>query len=312
MNKVEKGFVPVMLTPFKDNGDIDFDGLTKLTELYIEAGAAGLFANCLSSEMFELSEMERFMVVKHVVKAANGAVPVVATGTFGGAIPQQADFVKKIYSAGVEAVIGITGLLAEEKDADEVFDANVLQLLDLTENIPMGFYECPVPYKRLISPEQLGRLVNTGRVTYHKDTCLDIDQVKAKIAATQGHEFGLYDAYMAHAVESLKAGSAGLSCIQGNFFPELVVWLCNNYNNEDLKQEVDKTQQFFIDNMDPMHNVYPTIAKYYLQERGFGISTFTRRNDVGNFDNKIKNDIAALTNRYDALKSELEIKFAVA
>jgi 4-hydroxy-tetrahydrodipicolinate synthase len=311
MNKSEKGFIPVMLTPFKDNGDIDFEGLTKLTELYIGAGAAGLFANCLSSEMFELSETERLMVVKHVVKAANGAVPVVATGTFGGPIQKQADFVKQIYDTGVEAVIGITGLLAEEKDADEVFDANVLQLLNLTEKIPMGFYECPVPYKRLISPEQLGRLVSTGRVTYHKDTCLDIDQVSAKIAATQGHNFGLYDAYMAHAVESLKAGSAGLSCIQGNFYPELVVWLCNNYSNQDLKEEIDKAQQFFIDNMDPMHNVYPTIAKYCLKERGFGISTFTRRNDIGVFDGKIKNDIDALTSRYNVLKDELEIKFSL-
>ena len=312
MNKSEKGFIPVMLTPFKDNGEIDFDGLTKLTELYIEAGAAGLFANCLSSEMFELTEGERLKVVEHVVKSAQGTVPVVATGTFGGPIPQQADFVKQIYNCGVEAVIGITGLLAGEHDGDDVFDANVASLLDLTEQIPMGFYECPVPYKRLISPAQLGRLVATGRVTYHKDTCLDIEQVKAKIAATQGHKFGLYDAYMAHAVASLKAGSAGLSCIQGNFFPELIVWLCNNYDNNDLKLEVDKVQQFFIDNMDVMHNVYPIISKYYLQKRGLNISTFTRRNDVGIFDAKIKTDIDALSGRYDILKGELEIKFEVA
>ncbi|SDL06713.1 4-hydroxy-tetrahydrodipicolinate synthase [Pedobacter sp. ok626] len=312
MNKSEKGFIPVMLTPFKDNGEIDFDGLTKLTELYIEAGAAGLFANCLSSEMFELTEGERLKVVDHVVKSAQGAVPVVATGTFGGPIAEQADFVKQIYNCGVEAVIGITGLLAGEHDGDDVFDANVASLLDLTEQIPMGFYECPVPYKRLISPAQLGRLVATGRVTYHKDTCLDIEQVKAKIAATQGHKFGLYDAYMAHAVASLKAGSAGLSCIQGNFFPELIVWLCNNYDNNDLKLEVDKVQQFFIDNMDVMHNVYPIISKYYLQKRGLNISTFTRRNDVGIFDAKIKTDIDALSGRYDILKGELEIKFEVA
>lgn len=310
MNKSEKGFIPVMLTPFKDNGEIDFDGLTKLTELYIEAGAAGLFANCLSSEMFELTEVERIEVVEHVVKSAQGAVPVVATGTFGGPIRQQADFVKQIYNCGVEAVIGITGLLAGEHDADDIFDANVARLLELTEQIPMGFYECPVPYKRLISPAQLGSLVATGRVTYHKDTCLDIEQVKAKIAATQGNKFGLYDAYMAHAVASLKAGSAGLSCIQGNFFPELIVWLCNNYDNNDLKLEVDKVQQFFIDNMEVMHNVYPTISKYYLQKRGLDISTFTRRNDVGIFDAKIKADIDALAEKYDTLKTALEIKFA--
>ncbi|MFI5157552.1 MAG: dihydrodipicolinate synthase family protein, partial [Sphingobacteriales bacterium] len=237
-NRSDKGFIPVMLTPFKDNGDIDFYGLAKLTELYIESGAAGLFANCLSSEMFELSETERIQVIEQVIKTADGQIPVVATGTFGRDLQQQANFIKRVYSTGVKAVIGITGLLAEETDEDEVFEANVFKLLDLTKNIPLGFYECPVPYKRLISPHLLGHIVATGRVTYHKDTCLDINQIKAKIAATKGHEFGLYDAYMAHAVESLKAGAAGLSCIQGNFFPELIVWLCDNYNNEQLKNEV--------------------------------------------------------------------------
>lgn len=308
MNKSAKGFIPVMLTPFKDNGHIDFYGLAKLTELYIESGAAGLFANCLSSEMFELSETERIQIIEEVIKAAGGQVPVVATGTFGRDLQQQADFIKKVYATGVEAVIGITGLLAEETDNDETFEANVFKLMALTENIPLGFYECPVPYKRLINAEQLGRIVATGRVTYHKDTCLDIDQIKAKIAATTGYEFGLYDAYMGHAVASLKAGAAGLSCIQGNFFPELIVWLCNNYDHPSLQQQVTAVQQFFIENMEVMHNVYPTISKYYLQKRGFNISTFTRRNDIGVFDAAAERAIDALHSRYQILAHEIGIK----
>ncbi|HEY5509690.1 MAG TPA: dihydrodipicolinate synthase family protein [Prolixibacteraceae bacterium] len=64
MNKTRKEFIPVMLTPFKDNGEIDFNSLT---EFYIKSGASGLFSNCLSSEMFELTEQERLQVVKHVV-----------------------------------------------------------------------------------------------------------------------------------------------------------------------------------------------------------------------------------------------------
>ena len=264
----KKGFIPVMLTPFTDTGAIDFNALTGLTEFYLEAGAAGLFANCLSSEMFELDEKERIQLIEHVLKVTNGTVPVVATGTFGGPIAEQAEFVKKVADTGVQAVIGITGLLANEDESDEVFNGRVEELMQLTGNIPLGFYECPVPYKRLISPGQLEKFVSTGRVTYHKDTCLDIEQIKAKLKATEGNAgFGLYDAYMAHAVESLKAGSAGLSCIQGNYFPELIVWLCNNYNNASLAAEVDRVQQFFITHMDVMHNVYPKVAKYYLQKR---------------------------------------------
>jgi 4-hydroxy-tetrahydrodipicolinate synthase len=308
MEQQQKGFIPVMLTPFKDNGEIDYNVLTQLTEIYLEAGAAGLFANCLSSEMFELSDAEKLQAIKHIIKVANGKVPVVATGTFGGAIEKQADFVKQVYDTGADAVIVLASLIADEPESDDIFNERIFKLFDLTENIPLGFYECPVPYKRLLSPEQLKQFVGTGRVIYHKDTCLDLGQIKQKLKAAQGNpKFGLYDAYMVHAVDSLKAGSAGLSCIQGNFFPELIVWLCNNYANESLKEQVTDVQQFLIDNMDVMHNVYPVIAKYYLNKRGLNISTFTRR-DVGKFTTPIKQQIENLYGSYNLLQNQIGLR----
>ncbi|MCY7352357.1 MAG: dihydrodipicolinate synthase family protein [Cytophagaceae bacterium] len=272
-----RGFIPVMLTPFHDDGTVDFDTLTRLTEYYLDAGAAGLFATCLSGEMYELTPPERLAVTRHVVQMAAGRVPVVATGTFGGTLPQQADFVKQTYETGVQAVIVISSLLAEPDEPDEVWLENAHELLHRTEGVPLGFYECPLPYKRLLSPHQLGQLVATGRVVYHKDTSLDLAQVRAKLAAGQGHNFGLYDAYLVHAVDSLRAGSAGLSCIQGNFFPELIVWLCRYFDDPARGEAVEAVQEFFTKNMDLMHTAYPTIAKYALRQRGFPISLKTRR-----------------------------------
>jgi len=303
----EKGFIPVMLTPFKNNGDIDYDILTQLTEIYLKAGASGLFANCLSSEMFELEDDEKLQAIKHIIKVVDGAVPVVATGTFGGAITKQADFVKRVHDTGAQAVIILNSLLAAENESDAVFNERVFDLFDQTDNIPLGFYECPVPYKRLLSPQQLIDFVATGRVIYHKDTCLDINLVKQKLAAGKANaDFGLYDAYMVHAVESLKAGSAGLSCIQGNFFPELIVWLCKNYADDSKTHEVDMVQQFLIDNMDVMHNVYPIIAKYWLTKRGLNISTITRRN-VGVFTPTTRKQIEHLYGDYNSLKDRIGI-----
>ncbi|WP_234736456.1 dihydrodipicolinate synthase family protein [Tellurirhabdus bombi] len=309
MEKPEKGFIPVMLTPFNEKGQIDFDALTRLTEFYLEAGAAGLFANCLSSEMFELSESERIQLIEHVIKVTNGAVPVVATGTFGGAISKQADFIKKVHDTGTEAVIVITGLLASEEESDAIFDERVFELLRHTDAVPLGFYECPVPYKRLISPQQLAQFAATGRFIYHKDTCLSIQQVSEKVRLTSDSKLGIYDAYMGHAVESLKAGSAGLSCIQGNFFPELIVWLCNNYNDSDQQEEVAKVQQFLVDTMDVIHQVYPIVSKYFLQKRGFELSTFTRR-DVGLFTPAVAKEVDTLFAAYSKLKNDLELTFA--
>lgn len=273
----KKKFVPVMLMPFKEDLSIDYDALDGLVDFYLESGAGGLFANCLSSEMYQLSEQEMIESVTHIIQRVNGRVPVVATGSFGETLEEQAESVKKIYATGVSAVILISGLLAKEEDTEQVFRDNVHQLLRLTPGVPVGFYECPVPYKRIIDPTFLGELAQTGRLKYHKDTCLDIVSVRKKIEATQAEPtFGLYDAYMVHAVESLKAGSAGLSCIQGNYFPELVVWLCDNYANSEKAEEVAQVQEFFRKNMDVMHDTYPVSAKYVLQQRGIAIESSSR------------------------------------
>ena len=114
MSQLTEGFIPVMLTPFTPTGQVDFKGLVRLTDMYIQKGAKGLFANCLSSEMYELSVQERLDVVKTVVETAAGRVPVVATGTIEGTMEQMADFSKKLHVLGVQAVIVLNNILTQE------------------------------------------------------------------------------------------------------------------------------------------------------------------------------------------------------
>lgn len=44
-------------------------------------------------------------------------------------------------------------------------------LLDLTDDVPMGLYECPRPYHRLLDGDTLKWCAGTGRFLFHKDTC---------------------------------------------------------------------------------------------------------------------------------------------
>ncbi|RFS18188.1 dihydrodipicolinate synthase family protein [Emticicia sp. C21] len=304
-NSLPQGFIPVMLTPFTESGAIDHAGLSVLTDYYMQAGSAGLFANCLSSEMYELTNEERLTITKQVVDQAAGHIPVVSTGTLGGTIAQQADFVKRIYDTGVQAVIVITSQIAKADESDDLFVERMEELMHLTPNIPLGFYECPVPYKRLINYDTLAKLLPSKRLIYHKDTCLDAAEVERRLAVAQGYNFGLYDAYMVNATSSLKAGAAGLSCIQGNIYPELIVWICEHFN--DNSAESQKVQQFFNDSMEIVHSAYPTIAKYSLMKRGFPISTYTRRQvEPLTDDLKVRMDELLVT--IDNLHDELGIK----
>jgi 4-hydroxy-tetrahydrodipicolinate synthase len=269
MKELPRGFIPVMLTPFHDDMSVDYTTLRSLCDYYIDNGAVGLFANCLSSEMYELSAQERLSVIKTVVEQANGRVPVVATGTFGGSVEEMADFSNQVYALGVDAVIVLNNQFVSAEESDEVFLARIHQWIDLTPGVPFGIYECPIPYKRLVSIPVLQDLLRSGRLCYHKDTSLDIEQVRAKIKEGAGARFGVYDAYMVHAKASLEAGSMGLSCIQGNFFPDLIAKFCSNPTAD--------FQEFLTENMELMHSAYPTSAKYVLQKQGFPISLATKR-----------------------------------
>jgi 4-hydroxy-tetrahydrodipicolinate synthase len=269
MKALPRGFIPVMLTPFHTDLSVDYATLRLLCDYYIDNGAVGLFANCLSSEMYELTEQERLDVIHMVVDQTAGRVPVVATGTFGGDIDEMASFSNKVYALGVDAIIILNNQFVSVEESDEVFLSRIKQWMELTPGVPFGIYECPVPYKRLVSLPVLQELLSSGRLCYHKDTSLNIEQVKSKIKAGSGSRFGVYDAYMVHAKASLEAGAMGLSCIQGNFFPRLLADFC-------LRPSVD-FQAFLTDNMELMHSAYPMSAKYVLQKQGFLISLTTRR-----------------------------------
>jgi 4-hydroxy-tetrahydrodipicolinate synthase len=205
----------------------------------------------------------------------------VATGSFGLTIGDKAEFANKIYDTGIDAVILITGHYANVEEGDEVLLRNFEKMFRLTrrlsDDIPLGLYECPAPYKRIITPEVFKTLVATGRLVYHKDTSIDLDKVKAKLDVLKGNNtLEFYDAHTPNAMYSLQMGAKGMSSISGNFYPEILVWMVNNANNPDRQEEV-RWLQGELSRVDPLiHIAYPMSAKYFLQKRGLPVRTISR------------------------------------
>jgi len=274
----DKKFVPVMITPYQQNGKIDFDGLSKLIDFYLAAGAKGLFANCASSEMYSLSEAERLALTSHVVKHVNGAVSVVSTGSFGDNAEDKATFAKKIYDTGVNGVITITSHFAKADEDDDVLIKNYEKFFSLTGNIPMGTYECPSPYKRILTPYAFKYLLGTGRMVYHKDTTIDFDKVKAKIELSKNTKLEFYDACVANAMYSLQAGAKGMSAISGNLYPEILAWMCAHATDPDRQDDVKYIQAQLTKTEDIIGQNYPLSAKYFLHKRGVPIAIKSRVN----------------------------------
>ena len=306
MERLPSGLWPVMITAFKSNNEIDHDGVRKITDMYLEAGANGMFANCLSSEMFQLTKDERLELTKTVVDHCRGKVPVVATGSFYLHGNENADFIKEIYDLGVEAVILISSILAEPEESDEILKRRIEEILDETGNIPLGLYECPVPYKRVISPDMMAWLAESGRFWYHKDTSCDNAAIKKKLDKIIGSNYQLYNADTPTALKSLKDGGKGISPISGNFYPELYGHFLKLYAEGNLEAlERLNTKLTVMDRI--THDFYPWSAKLFLEKRGMDICTNTRI-PMTKLHVKDKNIIDALYKLFLDICDELEIK----
>jgi 4-hydroxy-tetrahydrodipicolinate synthase len=295
-----------MLTPLKEDNTIDYKGLKRLTEFYIEGGADGLFANCLSSEMFQLTDEERLRVTRTVVEAVNGRIPVISTGSFGNDMVMTSIFINKLYETGVDAVVISTSQPCNEIEGDDIFKLKVGQLMNKTGDVPLGLYECPVPYKRLMSPKTLKWLARSGRFLYHKDTSCNLEEIQEKIEAVEGTPLGIYNAHVPTGIASMHYGARGLSPIAANLYPELFSYLLDHFEKE-ANQEIMKKLSDNLDMMDTIiHHNYPYSAKLFLKKRGFDINTNSRisRKPMTAHD---YNKLETVMNVFEQLTGELEI-----
>lgn len=80
--KTIEGIIPVMLTPFTADNKIDYLGLKRLIDWYIENGADALFAVCQSSEMQYLTLEERVELASFVLNIANNEYRLLRPGIF--------------------------------------------------------------------------------------------------------------------------------------------------------------------------------------------------------------------------------------
>ncbi len=266
-----------MITPYNADGSIDFDTAEKYVDWYYENGLNGIFAVCQSSEIFYLSLEERVELNRRVYKKAKELDKnflVVSSGHVSDTLEEQAEELNAIYESGTDALILITNRLDINNEGDDVFIANAEKLIaQLPPDAKLGLYECPYPYKRLVTPKILDWCLSTGRFYYMKDTCCDAEMIAQRAKQLKGSNFKLLNANCQTLLETMRNGADGYCGIMCNFHPKLYSWLRENYKSEkaDLVQSVIGTFGFTEVGLP-----YPLTAKYHMNLCGIKTENIAR------------------------------------
>lgn len=146
------GIVTVLNTPFRADDAVDLDSLAANVRLALDAEVSGFLIPALASEAGKLSRQERLDMVRAVVQAVEGRVPVIG-GASAAAQAERCDYAEHLIALGCDGVlvsIPYTNDEAYERDMREVARRTPFLMI---QDWDFQGYGLPVPLITRLSQE---------------------------------------------------------------------------------------------------------------------------------------------------------------
>ena len=169
-----KGVIPPVLTPFKANGDVDYDAYCRNLERWNSYPLAGYLVLGSNSESAYLSEEEKLELVELTVKGAGQRLVLAGTGM--ESTRQTIALTNKAARLGAQAALVLTPCYYGSRMNDQALIAHFSALADAAD-IPIMMYNVPRFTHINLSAravEELGRHPNIAGM---KDSAGDIAQL---------------------------------------------------------------------------------------------------------------------------------------
>jgi 4-hydroxy-tetrahydrodipicolinate synthase len=194
-------------------------------------------------------------------------VPVISSGHISDGIDDQVAELTVAAETGVDAVVLVTNHLDPANRGTAAFRSTMDALLArLPRDMPLGLYECPAPFRRLLTDDELKHCVDSGRFVVLKDVSCDLPTVQRRVALASGSPMAIVNANAAIARDAMRAGSRGFSGVFTNFHPDLYKWMrLSGDHHENLARRLNT---FLVLSALSEAFGYPVLAKLYHQRLG--------------------------------------------
>jgi 2-keto-3-deoxy-L-arabinonate dehydratase len=126
-----RGIVPIVPTPFKDDQEVDWEGMRSLVDFACATGACAMCLPAYASQFYKLSEEERHQAIGEAVQHASGRIPVIGQVNAFSA-KQAAEIALDAQRTGADAVsVSVPRLFPlGERDIVRYFD-RILSAIDV-------------------------------------------------------------------------------------------------------------------------------------------------------------------------------------
>ncbi len=259
-----KGSFPPLVTPFKEDGSVDYDTYAKLVEFQIKGGTHGIVVTGTTGEPSALTPEERIELLKVALAAAKKRIQVVAaTGT-----QNHADTVKMSEAAekaGADALLIVTPYFI--RPPQRGLEAYYLDLCKRTD-LPVMIYHIPGRAAVSVTADTVARIAEGApNLVGIKHAVNDLALV-SELIVKLGNEFRIHVGLEELSFPMVCLGAHGLMNAVGNVLPGKVAELYSATAKGDLARGKALHYELYELNNAIFFDTNPIPMKYMMKRLG--------------------------------------------
>ena len=241
------GSIVALVTPFHEDGSVNFEALTDLIEWHIAEGTDAILTLGTTGEYSTMTHEEDASVVAHTIKTVNGRVPVVV-GSGSNCTATQIEKSIEYQNMGADALLliapyynkaNVEGMYRHFADtADQV-------------NIPCILYNVPGRTGCSIPVSVVGRLSKHPNIVGIKEASGDMSYAM-KVAKFVGPDFAMYSGNDDLILPVLSAGGSGVISVYANIMPKMCHQIVADYLEGNHRQALENHLKY----LDVMNNLF--------------------------------------------------------
>lgn len=215
-NTIFTGAGVAIVTPFKEDGSVNYSALEKLLEFHIENGTDSIVICGTTGESATLTVKEHSEVIKFTVDTVNHRIPVIA-GTGSNETAYAVELSNDAEKAGADALLIVTPYYNKTSQRGLVKHYNFIADRVST---PIIIYNVPSRTGVNVLPETYAQLCEHKNIVATKEASGNISQI-AKTAALCGDKLDIYSGNDDQIVPIMSLGGKGVISVLSNICPKI-------------------------------------------------------------------------------------------
>lgn len=261
-----QGSIVAMITPFHEDGSVNFEVLTDLLERQISEGTDAILTLGTTGEYSTMTHEEDASVVAHTIQVVNGRVPVIV-GSGSNCTATQIEKSIEYQDMGADALLLISPYYnkANPEGMYRHFaeTADAVHIPCILYNVP-GRTGCSIPVSVV---EKLSRHPNIAGI---KEASGDMSYAM-KIAHCIGPDFALYSGNDDITIPLMSIGGSGVISVYANVMPGMCHRIVADYLGGNQAEALANHLKYLKLMNDLFLEVNPIPVKSAMNMMGLGV-----------------------------------------